>query len=152
MRHIPLATARARLTMLVGIDVLSSSRAREGGGGLSASPPLTSTLPLVPSSQRLSKWFTTPSPKDKAKVVKDVTQLVLSRIQRRAPHSWQAPTFFPTPTPRRHQSRISPLCLALLHRGRGRGRQRAHHAGDRAPLCRADGQALWQRVRARHHL
>ena len=28
---------------------------------------------------RLSKWFTTLSPKEKTKIVKDVTQLVLSR-------------------------------------------------------------------------
>ena len=32
--------------------------------------------------QRLAKWFTTLSPKDKAKIVKDVTQLVLSRRTR----------------------------------------------------------------------
>jgi len=31
---------------------------------------------------RLAKWFTTLSPKDKAKIVKDVTQLVLSRRTR----------------------------------------------------------------------
>lgn len=32
--------------------------------------------------QRLAKWFTTLSPKDKAKIIKDVTQLVLSRRTR----------------------------------------------------------------------
>jgi hypothetical protein len=32
--------------------------------------------------QRLAKWFTTLSPKDKAKIVKDVSQLVLSRRTR----------------------------------------------------------------------
>jgi hypothetical protein len=31
---------------------------------------------------RLAKWFTTLSPKDKAKIVKDVTQLVLARRTR----------------------------------------------------------------------
>ena len=30
--------------------------------------------------QRLAKWFTTLSPKDKAKIVKDVTQLVLAPV------------------------------------------------------------------------
>lgn len=34
------------------------------------------------SLQRLAKWFTTLSPKEKAKIIKDVTQLVLSRRTR----------------------------------------------------------------------
>ena len=34
------------------------------------------------SSQRLAKWFTTLSPKEKAKIIKDVSQLVLSRRTR----------------------------------------------------------------------
>ncbi|KAJ5683421.1 AP complex mu/sigma subunit [Penicillium macrosclerotiorum] len=33
-------------------------------------------------AQRLAKWFTTLSPKEKAKIIKDVTQLVLSRRTR----------------------------------------------------------------------
>ncbi|KAL8951254.1 MAG: hypothetical protein Q9222_002756 [Ikaeria aurantiellina] len=33
-------------------------------------------------NQRLAKWFTTLSPKDKAKIIKDVSQLVLSRRTR----------------------------------------------------------------------
>jgi ribosomal protein L18E len=36
----------------------------------------------IPALQRLAKWFTTLSPKDKAKIIKDVTQLVLSRRTR----------------------------------------------------------------------
>ena len=36
----------------------------------------------TPSSQRLAKWFTTLSPKEKAKIIKDVSQLVLSRRTR----------------------------------------------------------------------
>lgn len=32
--------------------------------------------------QRLAKWFTTLSPKDKAKIIKDVSQLVLARRTR----------------------------------------------------------------------
>ena len=32
--------------------------------------------------KRLAKWFTTLSPKDKAKIIKDVSQLVLSRRTR----------------------------------------------------------------------
>ena len=33
-------------------------------------------------SQRLAKWFTTLSPKEKAKIIKDVSQLVLARRTR----------------------------------------------------------------------
>lgn len=45
------------------------------------------TKPTAPSTltnlaQRLAKWFTTLSPKDKAKIVKDVSQLVLARRTR----------------------------------------------------------------------
>ena len=39
-------------------------------------------LTACSSLQRLAKWFTTLSPKDKAKIIKDVTQLVLSRRTR----------------------------------------------------------------------
>lgn len=34
------------------------------------------------STKRLAKWFTTLSPKEKAKIIKDVSQLVLSRRTR----------------------------------------------------------------------
>lgn len=76
------------------------------------------------SSQRLAKWFTTLSPKEKAKIIKDVTQLVLSRrtrmcnfleykgttvtLARREPDLL---TSF-----NRLQGRLSSLCLPLLHR------------------------------------
>jgi hypothetical protein len=40
---------------------------------------LTSNCPYL---QRLAKWFTTLSPKEKAKIIKDVTQLVLARRTR----------------------------------------------------------------------
>ncbi|TFB05552.1 AP-1 complex subunit sigma-1 [Trichoderma ghanense] len=47
---------------------------------------LSSRCPADPSfysrQQRLAKWFTTLSPKDKAKIVKDVSQLVLARRTR----------------------------------------------------------------------
>lgn len=39
-------------------------------------------LTLSSLVQRLAKWFTTLSPKEKAKIVKDVTQLVLARRTR----------------------------------------------------------------------
>jgi hypothetical protein len=47
-----------------------------------------SPLPLDPldgtlnHEQRLAKWFTTLSPKEKAKIIKDVSQLVLARRTR----------------------------------------------------------------------
>lgn len=45
--------------------------------------PSSSTTKLTqPFAQRLAKWFTTLSPKDKAKIVKDVSQLVLARRTR----------------------------------------------------------------------
>ena len=37
---------------------------------------------LLTASQRLAKWFTTLSPKEKSKIVKDVSQLVLARRTR----------------------------------------------------------------------
>ncbi|KXT02816.1 hypothetical protein AC578_5368, partial [Pseudocercospora eumusae] len=45
--------------------------------------PTTPTLPFCQNGhQRLAKWFTTLSPKDKAKIIKDVSQLVLARRAR----------------------------------------------------------------------
>ena len=38
--------------------------------------------PRAKQLQRLAKWFTTLAPKDKAKIVKDVSQLVLARRTR----------------------------------------------------------------------
>jgi hypothetical protein len=39
-------------------------------------------IKFFPLLQRLAKWFITLSPKDKAKIVRDVSQLVLSRRTR----------------------------------------------------------------------
>lgn len=44
--------------------------------------PTTTESANRDSFQRLAKWFTTLSPKDKAKIVKDVSQLVLARRTR----------------------------------------------------------------------
>ena len=43
---------------------------------------MTLRLIKIKTLQRLAKWFTTLSPKEKAKIVKDVSQLVLSRRTR----------------------------------------------------------------------
>jgi hypothetical protein len=37
---------------------------------------------VLKEQQRLAKWFTTLSPKEKAKIIKDVSQLVLARRTR----------------------------------------------------------------------
>ncbi|KAK3953975.1 clathrin adaptor complex small chain-domain-containing protein [Pseudoneurospora amorphoporcata] len=52
--------------------------------GTHADPELCSYLILLSrqGKVRLAKWFTTLSPKDKAKIVKDVSQLVLARRTR----------------------------------------------------------------------
>jgi hypothetical protein len=47
---------------------------------ITTSSPRPHSLTLPP--QRLAKWFTTLSPKDKAKIIKDVSQLVLARRTR----------------------------------------------------------------------
>lgn len=43
---------------------------------------LPHATPRTKQLQRLAKWFTTLAPKDKAKIVKDVSQLVLARRTR----------------------------------------------------------------------
>lgn len=40
------------------------------------------SIAYIFSWQRLAKWFTTLSPRDKAKIIKDVSQLVLARRTR----------------------------------------------------------------------
>lgn len=81
--------------------------------------------------QRLAKWFTTLSPKDKAKIVKDVSQLVLARRTRMcnfleykgmppglADHRAWTPL-----KATRHQDCIPPLRLSILYRWLRLGRQ-----------------------------
>jgi hypothetical protein len=45
-------------------------------------PPNFTAHTHAKPAQRLAKWFTTLSPKEKAKIVKDVSQIVLSRRTR----------------------------------------------------------------------
>ena len=45
-------------------------------------PPLDRLNWTLNREQRLAKWFTTLSPKEKAKIIKDVSQLVLARRTR----------------------------------------------------------------------
>ncbi|KAL8907666.1 MAG: hypothetical protein Q9171_005759 [Xanthocarpia ochracea] len=56
--------------------------ARESGVQFVSHHALNPRLILPFPQQRLAKWFTTLSPKDKAKIIKDVSQLVLSRRTR----------------------------------------------------------------------
>lgn len=58
------------------------------------------------SSKRLAKWFTTLSPKEKAKIVKDVSQLVLSRRTRMCNFlEYKGQRAFPRHLPPSHFSR-----------------------------------------------
>jgi clathrin adaptor complex small subunit len=80
------------------------------------------------AAQRLAKWFTTLSPKEKAKIVKDVSQLVLSRRTRmcnfleykgvnpRNPFLLpQLVCLFKLTVFSRHEDRLPPLCVPLLY-------------------------------------
>lgn len=51
----------------------------------------------------------------------------------------------------RFQSRLPPLCLAVLHRRMRIDRQRIDQSGDRSSIRGANGQVLRQRVRTRHY-
>ncbi|KAJ5584578.1 uncharacterized protein N7459_004378 [Penicillium hispanicum] len=60
---------------------------------------------------RLAKWFTTLSPKEKAKIIKDVTQLVLSRRTRMCNFLEYKGGFFAHTTPLGH---LHPVLLLTL--------------------------------------
>lgn len=64
--------------MLIPIDTSSCSRGR----AKSYVACYGHAAPRTKQLQRLAKWFTTLAPKDKAKIVKDVSQLVLARRTR----------------------------------------------------------------------
>ncbi|KAL8889430.1 MAG: hypothetical protein Q9192_006023 [Flavoplaca navasiana] len=55
---------------------------RKSGAQLVSHHAFNPRLIQPSTQQRLAKWFTTLSPKDKAKIIKDVSQLVLSRRTR----------------------------------------------------------------------
>ena len=80
---------------------------------------------------RLAKWFQTMPQKQKAKIVKDVTQLVLARRTRMCNfleykgkltllHSTLPGVDLP---PRRHQGCIQAICIAILRLRNRVGRQ-----------------------------
>lgn len=125
--------------------------------------------------QRLAKWFTTLSPKDKAKIIKDVTQLVLSRrtrmcnfLEYKGTSEDEKCAVFNIPYPGfgcvrdsmhwqvdvscRYQSRLPKICLPFLHCRLFINRQWTHHTGNRSSLCRTNGQILRQCMWAGHHL
>ncbi|KAF6815747.1 clathrin adaptor complex small chain [Colletotrichum musicola] len=58
------------------------SPGQSGKHALAKENPSTSFQLTCSRLQRLAKWFTTLSPKEKAKIVKDVSQLVLARRTR----------------------------------------------------------------------
>ena len=72
--------------------------------------------------QRLAKWFTTLSPKEKAKIIKDVSQLVLARRTRMCnflEYKGTASLHLMSATDlhlARFEDSLPSLCLSLLHR------------------------------------
>lgn len=69
---------------------------------------------------RLAKWFTTLPPKAKAKIVKDVTQLVLARrtrmcnfLEYKGAYPVRYGDYRRSPS-RRHESGIQAICQSLL--------------------------------------
>lgn len=52
----------------------------------------------------------------------------------------------------RFEDSLSTICLPLLYRWLCFDRQWAYHPRNRSPICRADGQVLWQCVRGRQKL
>jgi hypothetical protein len=96
----------------------------------------------APGKVRLAKWFSTMPPKQKAKIVKDVTQLVLARRTRMCnvleykgafiTSSWAPETS--THCEDRYQGRIPSICVPLLRHRHYRVRQRARDTGNHPPL------------------
>ena len=67
-------------------------------------------------AQRLAKWFTTLSPKEKAKIIKDVTQLVLSRRTRMCNFLEYKGTSSPSPPHTAHLTGLSPSDSKVVYR------------------------------------
>lgn len=72
---------------------------------------------------RLAKWYSTSAPREKAKIVKDVSQLVLARRTRMCnflEYKGQAPSLsthlHSHSQSGRQQDSVPPLCLSILHR------------------------------------
>ena len=87
---------------------------------LSGAPCVSLRLGSPVGKVRLAKWFTTMQPKAKAKIVKDVTQLVLARRTRMCNFlEYKGASVAGGPcvivlTVCRHEGRVSPICLAVL--------------------------------------
>lgn len=88
---------------------------------------------------RLAKWFTTMAPKVKAKIVKDVTQLVLARRTRMCNFleykgaCWQLSMMLMNSVDRllcRYQGGLQAICIPVLRLRHKHGRQRTGHAGN----------------------
>jgi hypothetical protein len=93
-------------------------------------------------------------PKQKAKIVKDVTQLVLGRRTRMCnfleykglhPFLWLR-TYGPQLRLSRHEGRISALCVPVLCNGRWPVGQRARDAGDNPQIRGGAGPIFWERA------
>lgn len=110
-------------------------------------------LIFYPGKVRLAKWFQTMPQKAKAKIVKDVTQLVLARRTRMCNFleykgalyyvSYVPCIQWPTIPPRYQGGLPSLRILVLCVWDRFRG-QRTHHARNHPPLRRGVGPILWK--------
>jgi len=102
---------------------------------------------------RLAKWFTTMPPKAKAKIVKDVTQLVLARRTRMCNfleykgvwHCSRIRVFFSIlMRPNRHQGRVPSICIAVLCLRNRVIRQWIGYVGDHTSIRGGSWQILWE--------
>ena len=100
---------------------------------------------------RLAKWFQTLPTKTKAKIVKDVTQLVLARrtrmcnfLEYKGPLSYASPwqTILITrvsPLYHRYQSHLPEIRVIILHMLGITSRQRINYIGSHTSICRGFG-------------
>lgn len=119
---------------------------------------ITDPYPFLTGKVRLAKWFQTLPPKAKAKIVKDVTQLVLARRTRmcnvleykgtsRNLVSSSAPSITAHDRLYRLQSHLPSLRLPILHHLHFQHRQRAHHPRNRASIRRSPRSVFRKRLR-----
>jgi hypothetical protein len=102
-------------------------------------------------------------PKQKAKIVKDVTQLVLARRTRMCNFiEYKGPISFLHHPERtfsliatafvRYKGRISAIRIPVLCNGHRPVGQRTRHAGDNPQICRSSGSIFWECASIRYLL
>ena len=105
---------------------------------------------------RLAKWFTTLPPKTKAKIVKDVTQLVLARRTKMCNFLEYKGMLYPTLPEtlaellKRFENRVQAIRISILCDGYYAERERAHHARGDPPICGSTRQVFRKRTWQSH--